>query len=161
MRQRDPSCEVFVHDRRNVVAVDAAVVDPLGQADQVPREPVAADVRRLPGRLLVELLAEPFEERAPVPRAAGIVLSVGAGKEEWLLDRGCIGPGFDPTEVVVVLELQPAQTLLTEDRVGDVGGERGMSTAVRAPDQEDPGARPLSPELPEAGLDLIGQTAAR
>ncbi len=88
MVEIDPPGEVLVEDRARRLAVDPAVVEPLGQADEVPREAIAADVRRLPGPLRFELVTERLVERAAVPRAAGIVLPVGADEEERLVDLG-------------------------------------------------------------------------
>jgi hypothetical protein len=56
----------------------------------------------------------------------------------------------------MVLELQPSQTFLAENRIGDIGREGGLAAAVGTPNEQDPCARPLGPERAEARLDLIG-----
>ena len=58
-------------------SVDPSVVEPLGQAHEVAREPVAADVRRLPGPLRLE-------PRRAGPRRAG-------GRSARSTDRACRG----------------------------------------------------------------------
>src|ERR671910_1814605 len=100
---------MFVDERWNVVALHPPVIDAVRQEDSVPCEAIAADVRALPGPLLVELLAEGVEERSTVAGAAPIVLPVRAGEEESGLDLRCLVPGVDVPELFVVSDVEPPQ----------------------------------------------------
>ena len=83
----DPPCEVLVEHRPGRLAVDASVVEALRQADEVAGEAVAADVRALPDPVGLDLVAQRLVERPPVPRAARVVLAVGADEEERMARR--------------------------------------------------------------------------
>jgi hypothetical protein len=159
VRERDPAGEILVDEEGNVVAVNPSVVDAVGQADGVGGEAVAADVSALPGRLRAELLAETLEERTAVARAARIVLPVRAGEEEWLVDLGGCSPGVEPAELLVMCDVEPAETLLTLAGVGDVDGQCRVMPAVGPPDQQEARARMDRPKLPQARFDLIREAA--
>jgi hypothetical protein len=92
------------------------------QAHDVAGEPVAADVRALPCRVLLELLVQRVEERTSVAGAAGIVLAVGAGEEERLGDVRSRIPGIECSEVVVVGDLQLPEPLVSISRIPEVDG---------------------------------------
>src|SRR4029079_913886 len=100
----EAACEVLVEDRAGVLAVEAAVVDALRQADEVACETVASDVRDLPGPVRIELVPERFVQRSAVAGAARVVLAVGADEEERVAG-GVAGEEVEPAQVVVGLEL--------------------------------------------------------
>jgi hypothetical protein len=56
VRESDAAGEVLVEDVDRVLALDPAVVDAVREADEVAGKAIAADVRALPDRLLLELL---------------------------------------------------------------------------------------------------------
>src|SRR6185295_11848842 len=95
VRELDLAGEVVVEDVARLLALDAAVVDPLREADEVAGEPVAADVCHLPHGLLLDLLGKCLEERTSVARAARVVLAVRADEEE-LVDRVAGGREVEP-----------------------------------------------------------------
>ena len=98
----------MVEDVPDIVAIDPPVVDAVRERDEVPGEPVAADVGALPRGGLVQLLADPLPQRAPVPRAAAVVLPVRADEKERLVERlGCF-ERVDPAQLLVFLSSRPA-----------------------------------------------------
>ena len=70
MVEQHTSGEMLVEDGAGGPPVDAPVVEPLRQADEVPREAIAADVRHLPGPVRVELISQ----RLTIP-----TIGIGAG----------------------------------------------------------------------------------
>ena len=96
----------------DVPGSDAAVVEPMRKHDDVAREPVAADVARLPDAVEPGALAEGVVERASVSRAAAVALPVRADEEERPLDRragraGCeCGREVEATQILLMLDLE-------------------------------------------------------
>ena len=86
VRQMDAAVERGLEHRPRLRRLDAPVVDALGEDDEVAREAVAADVRRLPGPAVLDLLAHRVVERAAVLGAAAVVLAVRADEEERVID---------------------------------------------------------------------------
>ena len=138
--EEDAPPEVLVEHRAGRLSVDPSVVEPFGEAHEVAREPVSPDVRRLPGPLGLELVAQSLEERAAVPRAARIVLPVGADEEEWVLDLGA-GSKLEATQVLVRLELGSGHSRLAGPRGGGEREELRVPPAVRSPDEQQPPVR--------------------
>ena len=95
----------------HVVAVDSPVVDAVRERDEIPGEPVAADVGALPGGRLVQLFADSLPERAPVPRAAAVVLSVRADEKERLVELLGGFERVDPAKLLVLLQLRGRQVV--------------------------------------------------
>jgi hypothetical protein len=107
--EMNPTGQQLIHDHRRSRAVEPAVVEPVGQADEVARKSVAADVGRLPEPLRVDLVREGVMEWAPVARAASVVLPVGAHEQEGMLHGLARSPGkVHAGQIVVVLELDAA-----------------------------------------------------
>src|SRR5581483_4602543 len=86
-RQVDAPGPVLVEDRPRVGRVDASEVEALRQADDVPRETVAADVAALPHPVRVGLIGQGLVDGPTVARAAAVVLAVRAGQEQRMPDR--------------------------------------------------------------------------
>src|SRR5262245_17750160 len=106
----DPPGEELVQDRRCTGAVEPAVVEPVWQADEVAREPISTDVRRLPQPVGVDLVRQRVVERPAVARAAGIVLAVRAYQQQRVVDELPRSTReIDTCEVLVVLEVDAAK----------------------------------------------------
>jgi hypothetical protein len=157
--EEDLPAEVLVEDRARCFAVDPAVVEALRQADEVPCETVAADVRRLPGPLRLQLVTQRLVEGAAIPCAAGIVLAVRADEEERMVDFGA-GSQVDAAEVFVALELGAGDLDLAGSRGGGEGEEPRSASPVRPPDEEQAAVRHGRDLLAQVLLDLVGEPAA-
>src|SRR5687768_17407544 len=137
----DRPLEVRVEHAAGVVSLDAAVVHPAREAQQIAREAVAADVGRLPHVLLFGLLGERIEQRAPSSRAARVVLAVRADEEERTVERLSRPREVEIAELLVGREGRAAQDLLS------LLGRRGVPpklwapTRVRAANEEQARAR--------------------
>jgi hypothetical protein len=137
--------EVPVEDRIEVIVLDPSEVEALGQDDEVAGETVAADVRGLPHPGWVDLVFEPVVERAAVFRAAPVSLPVRADDHERMLDGD---PWHLPAEervrevvveqIVVMLELERVEPLLTRSRVAQVEHAAGLSAPRGLLDEEEP-----------------------
>jgi hypothetical protein len=103
--------EVMVEHVRRVVPIDPTVVDAVRKRDEIPGEPVAADMGALPGRRLVQLLADRLPERTAVARAARVVLPVRADEEERLVDRLRGLEGIELAQLFVVVDLEAPEAL--------------------------------------------------
>ena len=119
----DASVVVRSDEAGGVGRAHAPVVEAVREHDDVACEPVAAHVRRLPHVVGVRRQAERVVERASVQRAAPIALPVGADDEEWPVDgvkRRAAGQErageIDAAEVVLVLDLEPEEPLLSRVR---------------------------------------------
>ncbi len=124
------------HDPRRFGGAEPAVVDPLGQADEVAGESVAPNVRALP-----DAVAHHADERLgqrPAPgRAALVVTAVGAGKIERPGDRGAIAWRLSRPQPRPVQAEQLTRILLTEflepARLPAGMGEERMAGAGQRP----------------------------
>ena len=111
--------------------LDAAVVDAVGEDDEVAGEAVAADVRGLPDPAVVDLLADGVVERPAELGAAAVVLAVRADEEERMVDRLAGRREVEPDQIVVPLELEAAKLALALGRAGDVGDEPVRAAPAR------------------------------
>ena len=150
---------MLVEDRPGRLAVDAPVVEPFRQADEVAREPVASDVRDLPDPVGRELVAQRLVERPPVARAARIVLAVRADEEERMFDRRACEE-VEPAEVLVGLELGPRNGGLARPRGGRERDELGPPSAIGAPHEQEPAVRHRAHLVEQVLLDLVGEAAS-
>ncbi len=110
--ERELPREMVVEDVPHVVAVDPTVVDAVGECDEIPGEPVAADVGALPRGRLVQLFADSLPERSPVPRAAAVVLSVRAHEKERLVELLGGFEGVDPAKLLVLLHFEAGKSFV-------------------------------------------------
>src|SRR2546428_7360922 len=103
----DAPGQVLVEQEPRVLAADAPEPQALGQADEIAREPVAADVRALPEPARLGLVAQRREQGAAVARAAPVVLAVRADEEERVVDRLACGVEVEVEveEVLIAAEL--------------------------------------------------------
>jgi hypothetical protein len=106
--QVHPPIERGLDHRQRLARIHAAVVDAVRQGDEVAREPVAADVGRLPHPLVLDELTHRVVERTAVDGTAAVVLAVRADQEERMLDRRSGARHVELEQVVVAFELDPA-----------------------------------------------------
>jgi hypothetical protein len=102
------ACERGFDHGPSLRRLDAPVVDPVGQCDEIAREAVAADMGRLPDPAVVDLLANRVVERPPVLGTAAVVLPVRADEEERMADRRARGLEVESDQVVVPVEVDAA-----------------------------------------------------
>jgi len=140
----------------DVGGLDAPVVDPVGQHDEVAREAVAADVRRLPDPALLDLLADGVVEGPPVLGTAAVVLSVRADEEERMPDRLPRGLEVEPDQVVMPVELEAAELTVPRDE----GEQPVLRAPLAAADEEDPRMRKPPALDDEERLQLLAQRRA-
>jgi hypothetical protein len=149
----DPAGEGGLEHGQRVGRGDAAVVDAVRERDEVAREAVAADVRRLPGPLRLDELADGVVERPPAPRAAAVVLAVRADEEERVAGRLARRGEVEVEQVVVPVEPERAQRRLGAG-AADERGQPVLPAPLGAPDEEDPRVREPPPLGGEVRLDL-------
>ena len=132
----------------------------MGEHDEVPGEPVAADMGALPRGGLVQLLADSLPQRAPVPRAAAVVLPVRADEKERLVERPGRFERVDPAQLLVFLELEAGEPFVPGSRVGHVGRDAFVMAPVRTADEQESRARTGCDEFAKPRLDLVREPAA-
>ena len=108
----DRVLEVRVEHAARVLPLDASVVHAARETEEVAGEAVAADVRRLPNGLLLDLLGERLEERTAVAGAARVVLAVRADEKERALERLAGTREVERAQLLVRRERRAAQALL-------------------------------------------------
>lgn len=156
----DPPGKVLVEDAWGLVPGDASEVEALGETDEVAREPVAAEMARLPDPALVQFVAQRLVQRPSVARAAGVVLAVGADDQERMVDGRRVVQEVKPAEVVVAFELDPDQTLLSLARAGCERGKLGAPAAIWTADEQQPAVRNGAHLPAQRVLDLVREAAA-
>jgi hypothetical protein len=149
-----------LHHRPRLRRLDPAVVDAVRKRDDVTGEAVAADVRRLPDPALFDLLPKRLVERAAPARAAAVVLPVRADEEERVVDRVAGGGEVEPDELVVPLELEPAELAPLARRRAGEDGDSLASAPLRAADEQDARVRQPAPLGREVRLDLVRERRA-
>src|SRR5207244_12373764 len=118
-------------DTPRCLGVEPAVDEALGQADEVRREPVAADVRRLP-QPVAELRRERPRQLAALEAAADVAPSVRAHEVERPLD---------PLAARVEIRLREQLDERLRRPAGDAeDAARAAAPAAEGPDQADAAA---------------------
>ena len=104
----------MVEERRHVAEPDPPEVEPFREADEVAGEAIAPDVRALPDPFGIGLVAEGVVQRAAVPRAAAVALSVRADREHRLVHRlAAIGAEeVEADQLLVHVEVEAVDALL-------------------------------------------------
>ena len=157
VRELDRVLEVRVEHAARVLPLDASVVHAARETEEVAGEAVAADVRRLPDGLLLDLLGERLEERPAEAGAARVVLAVRADEKERVLERLAGTREVERAQLLVRRERRAAQALLSLARRCRVGAELLPPAAVRAADEEQPRARAGVHLLAQGLLHLVGE----
>jgi hypothetical protein len=152
--------QVVFEEIRNVLPTHSAVVDAVRKRDEISGEAVTADVRALPRRRLVQLLADRVPERTAVPSAAAVVLAVGAGEEQLVVDGLRALEGIEVPKIFVVRQVDSREALLPLSRVGDVDGDALVVAPVGPPDEQKAGSGPRSDKLAEPLFHLVRETAS-
>ena len=158
--QVDATLQRCLDHRPGVSRLDAAVVDAVGERDEVAGEAVAADVSRLPCPPVLDLLADRLVERPAVPGAATVVLPVRADEKEGVLDRRACRFEVEPDQVVVTLELEPAQVAPVLRRPGHEREQPVLAATLGPADEEDARVRQPCALGPQVGLQLRAQRRA-
>ena len=159
-RQVHATLERGLDDGPGLRGLDAAVVDAVGEHNEVAGEAVAADVRRLPGPAVLHLLADGVVERPAELGAAAVVLAVRADEEERMVDRAAGRREVKPDQVVVTLELDAAELALARRRPGEEGKEPVAAAPLGATDEEDAGVRQTDALGDEMGLQGAAERRA-
>jgi len=140
--------------------LDAPVVGPVGQRDEVAREAVAADVGRLPDPPLLDLLTDGFVERPAVLGTAAVVLAVRADEEERMPDRCARVLEVEPDQVVVPVELEAAELAVVVRGPREEGEQPVLAAPLATADEENPCMREPTTLGSEERLQLRTQRRA-
>ena len=148
----------------SVARLDAPVVERLRLDDDVAREAVAADVRRLPDPVGVHPLAQSVVDGHAVLGAAAVALPVRADDEERVVERD---PGHraarqrpgevEPAEIVEVVDLELEEALRPGVRRPEPDLPAGVDAALGLLDEEQAGRPEDAQLLAEMGLELVGE----
>ena len=161
MLERQRPRQVVFEEVRDVLSVHSAVVDAVRKRDEIPGEAVTADVRALPRRRLIQVLAHGVPERTAVTGAAAVVLAVGAGEEQRMVDGLRALEGIELAKIFVGRDVESRETLVLLPRVGDIDRDALVVAPVGPADEQEAGPGSRINEVAEPVLYLVRETAAR
>jgi hypothetical protein len=137
--------------------LDAPVVGTVRKDDEIACEAIAADVARLPRPARFHLFPYGVVERTAVLGAAAVVLAVRADEEERLLDERAGLLEVETDQIVVALEVDPAQLGPRRNRAGDEDDHAGLVPALLLPHEQDLRRSQAAPLRGQVGLQVAAQ----